>query len=109
RVRGDDRVSDAAAEVGERLVVSTDLVEELDGDAFALDPDRVARAEFAELRSGPFRREILGQSAFGHLAQHGMQPADRPGACGGELMVSSSQQSRDLTVVLEPDRAEVPV
>ena len=57
---GDRRVRDAATalsmrsmELDERLVVATDLVEELDRDPFAFDPDRVDRAELAELRPRP--------------------------------------------------------
>ena len=96
-------------ELDERAIVATDLVEELDRDPFAFDPDRVVRAELAELDSGPFRREILGQSAFDHLAQHGMQPADRTGPSRGELMMSSCQQPQDLAMILEHDSPQVPV
>jgi hypothetical protein len=46
-----------------------------------------------KIRCGPYRREILGQTAFGHLAEHGMQAADRPGTRRGELMVSSRERS----------------
>ena len=76
-------------------------------DPFAFDPDRVGRAELAELGCGSFRREILRESAFDHLAQHGMQPTDRPGPSRGELVMAARQQPQDLPVILERDRPQI--
>jgi hypothetical protein len=52
-------VFDALVELNQRTVNPVDLVEELDRDPFAFDPDRVGRAELAQLDRSPFRREIL--------------------------------------------------
>ena len=78
-------------------------VEELGGDPFAFDPDRVVRSELAELDRSPLRREILGQSAFDQLAQHRMEPADRPGPSRAELVMATRQQPQHQAVILELD------
>ena len=96
-------------ELDERAVEAADLVQELGGDAFAFDPDRIVGSELAELVCGSFRRKILGQSAFNHLAQHGMQPADRSSPTGDELVMATSQQAQHLSVILELHRTQVPV
>ena len=72
-------------------------------------PIAIVRSELAELGCGPFRREILRQSAFDHLAQHRVQPTDRPGPSRGELVMPTCQQPQHLPVILERDRPQIPV
>ncbi len=89
------------SELGERTVVAPDLVEELDRDPFAFGADRVGRPERAERDRGPFCRQISGEAAFDHHAQHGVQPTDRTGPARDQLVVTVRQQPQHLPVILE--------
>ena len=79
--------------------MATDLVEELGGDTFVFDADRVVRADFVAQKR-PFHREILGvRLRSSRATAHG--PGRSHGSGPRELMMSSCQQPQDLPMVLD--------
>ena len=87
----------------------TDLVEELERREVACVTNRVRRSGPGQLLARTLRREQAGQAPSGHHGQHGVQPTDRLGAPGGEIVMAFRQQAQHRRVGLGGDDTEVAV
>jgi hypothetical protein len=104
-----DRLADGLAGRLDLPVQATPIGQQLVSDALALDIDGGDGTDLAQQGGGSGGRELAGCPAGLQVGQQHMQPAQGPGALGDQVVAAVRQQPEDHRVVLEGDRAQLPV